>query len=167
MRLIKQLLFIIVVQFLYGVIVFYLGSISFKRPMIVDTSRVDEETKVTTNLYNLFECVAWRCPEFESVEIDGDYDTRETLVYIPIGLTKEAGRFLFIQKGKLIFDTPALANLNIDIPESGDYPNNRIVFTYWDSWEDLKNPVRAEAEFKFKDGNFVQIKGHPMGGESL
>ena len=124
--------------------------------------RDGETSDVNEMSYELLECDLGRCPEITSTEVDGSYETRETLVYVPIGMTKGAGRFLIIQNGKLLFDTPAFANLDIEIPESGDDPNNGFTLTWWKSWEDLKNPVQGEAEFEYQDGGLKQVNGDSL-----
>lgn len=113
--------------------------------------------------WSLFECVAWRCPASSSIEVDGNYETYETLVYIPISLTKGAGRFVILRKREVIFETPALAALDIQIPEDKeDQVNDTFTLTYWESWENLENPVKSEAVFRFQDGRFQQISGDPL-----
>ncbi len=137
----------------------------FAGERIVDQSVKQNASEVTTEAVEsindrreLLECFLGRCPEYISMEVDGNPDSWESVVIIPIGMTKGAGKVWIIREGKVIFETAALAQIGIKENESG----NGFTISYWKDWADLKNPVVASAEYKYQDEKFVLVGGEEL-----
>ena len=104
------------------------------------------------------ECKFGMCPGYDQVEVDGNIETVETLLYIPVAMTKGAAKFWIIQDGKITYQSPGLAQLGVEEKESG----NGFVISYWSDYSDLLNPIRSEANFEYRDGAYVQVSGDPL-----
>ena len=137
----------------------------FAEERIVDQSAKPYAPEVTTEAVEnindrreLPECFLGRCPQYFSMEVDGDPNTFESIVVIPISMTKGAGKVWIIREGKVIFETAALAQIGIKENEGG----NGFTISYWKDWSDIKNPVVASAEYKYQDEKFVLVGGEQL-----
>lgn len=101
------------------------------------------------------ECNSYRCPEYYSFSVDGDYKNDESEVIVPTAMTQGAGKLLIIKKGKVIFQSPEM--MQIGVRETGT--GNGFVLTYSD--EVNSSDKLKEIRYLYKNGSFVQVKSNP------
>jgi len=152
----KAIVLIVILIVLLGILWKFADARVVTRFTASPTPEATTEAAANINdRHELPECFLGRCPEYFSMEVDGNPNTYESVVVIPIGMTKAAGKVWIIGEGKVIFETAALAQINIKENESG----NGFTISYLKDWSDFKNLVFANAEYRYQDGKFVLVGG--------
>lgn len=103
---------------------------------------------LSSSQQKLPECFLGFCPQYFSMDVDGDNNTAESVVIIPTRMTKGAGKLWVISKGKLIFESEEL--MQIGVKEAED---NRGFYLLYKT--DIDNPISNKVKFIYKNGTFM------------
>ena len=90
-------------------------------------------------------------PVYYDFTVDKDtHNTDESEIIVPTAMTDGAGKLLIVKKGKIIFESPELAEIGIKASDDGD----GFILEY-ETERDLL-PVEYEARYRYKEGKFVE-----------
>lgn len=96
------------------------------------------------------ECFLGRCPEYFSMDVDGD-DLSESLVIIPVAMTQGAGKLWVIDEGKVVFESEEKMRIGVkQSPEEVEVGNG---FTLLYAEEVNSNDL-TEVKYVYEDGQF-------------
>lgn len=132
-----------------------------------DISGLESENKILSDKYELLVlnlapmCSYFGCPEYHGFDTDGDGDL-ESVVEIPIAMTKGAGTIWIIDNGKIVFKHEGGANIGYKVPcyygeRQDDNICNGIFISYTSEYDKLGlNPsVWATEEWRYENGEYI------------
>jgi len=113
---------------------------------LLDTYQIDTPRKLP-------ECYAGRCPEYFSMDVDGD-DLSESLAIIPTAMTQGAGKLWIIDNGKVIFETPEIMRIGVrQSPEEAEAGNRFSLFHA----KEVNSNNLTEIKYLYQDGQFKVV----------
>ena len=97
------------------------------------------------------ECFLGRCPEYFSMDVDGD-DLSESLVIIPTVMTQGAGKLWVIDEGRVIFESDEKMRIGVkQSPEEVEVGNGfTLLYT-----EEVNSSDLTEVKYVYEDGQFI------------
>ncbi len=96
------------------------------------------------------ECFLRRCPEYFSMDVDGD-DLSESLVIIPTAMTQGAGKLWVIDEGKVIFESDEM--MKIWVKQSPEDAEAGDKFSLFYAEEPNSNDL-TEVKYIYQNGQF-------------
>lgn len=146
---VKTLVIIILI-----VIVFMVGrNEGLKQSSKINEQYKTEIEKETLENNPIPECNFGKCPESQSMDIDGDGEN-ETITVVYTSMTQFAGKVMIIKNGKVIFISDE--KMRIAVNQKNDMKNNGYIISY--STEPNSNNATKSDYYKFDNGKFVLEK---------
>lgn len=105
----------------------------------------------TTPIQELPKCLLGRCPQYFSMDVDGDM-LAESVVVIPTAMTQGAGKVWIIDDDEIIFDSGEL--MRIEIIQTKEQVEKGNGFTLLYGMESNSTKV-SEKEFIYQNGQFT------------
>jgi len=96
------------------------------------------------------ECFLGRCPEYFSMDVDGD-DLSESLVIIPTAMTQGAGKLWVIDEGKVVFESDERMGIGVKQSPEEVEAGNGFTLLYA---EGINSNDLTEVKYVYKDGQF-------------
>lgn len=104
-----------------------------------------------TNIEDYPECRFDQCPEYSSMDVDGDR-LSESVVVQHTAMTQGAGKVLVIKNGKKIFETEEEAEIGVKAVDDG----NGFILLYSSPRDEHRNSINYEVRYTFKNGRFIR-----------
>lgn len=104
----------------------------------------------TTIKQELPKCFLGRCPQYFSMDVDGDM-LAESVVVIPTAMTKGAGKVWIIDNDKVIFDSGEMMRIGIIQTKKQIEKGNGFTLLYG---TELNSTKVNEKEFIYQNGQF-------------
>lgn len=98
----------------------------------------------------LAECFAGRCPEYFSMDVDGD-GLAESVVVIPTAMTQGAGKVRIIDEGKIVFETPEMMRVWVKQSSKDAEVGNKFTLLYA---KKANSNDLTEINYVYQDGQF-------------
>lgn len=95
------------------------------------------------------ECYAGRCPQYFSMDVDGDNSSSESVVVVPTAMTQGAGKVIVIKKGKVIFESPELMRINAIQTKKQLESGSGFTILYG---KEVNSNVGSEISYKYQNG---------------
>lgn len=95
------------------------------------------------------ECVLGRCPQYQSLDVDGD-GLAESVAVVPTAMTKGVGKVWIIKRSRVIFISKEYPYISAKQLET----NNGFVLSYKDISSDGTPGQSKEQNYLFQDGTF-------------
>ena len=101
---------------------------------------------IQTNSSQIPECIEGRCPIYKSFNVTGDHQS-QTLIIAPMAMTHGAGRVMIVDKGKVIFESEELPQ--IEVKSDGEADGFYLIYE-----NDIYTRNQTVVHYKYKDGKF-------------
>ncbi len=128
----------------------------YTKKLAVNKDKVQESTTKQEIIISDYPyCFAEQCPEYFSMDVDGDRQS-ESVVVQHTAMTQGAGKVLIIKNGKKIFETEELPQ--IWIKDEQAYDGNVFVLKYSSPLDMNGSRKDYERRYEYKDGVFTKGK---------
>lgn len=122
---------------------YFLKSATTTKPAITESRPND-----VVNDQKIPECYAGRCPEYFSMDVDGDH-LSESVVVVPTAMTQGAGKLMIVKNGKVIFESPEMMGIWVEQAEDGD--GFYLIYR-----EEVNSPEsERKVRYRYRDGQFI------------
>lgn len=136
------------------ILLFIVYSISVSILVVKITSEKQKTPlKQQTVIEDYPECRFDICPNYFSIDVDGDH-LSESVVVQPTAMTQGAGKVLIIKDGKKIFETGEMAQIWVKAVDDG----NGFILQYSSPRDENMNATKYEMRYTFSNGQFIPSK---------
>lgn len=139
-------LIIVIICFVIFLLGFTASNLSRKTVINKSSDKTDDIIK-----QELPECVAFRCPVYQTMEVNGDM-IEESVVIIPTAMTQGAGKIWIIKEGKVIFDSGEKMQIDIKQTQKQKEEGKGFILKYSNQ---VNEQDGSETEFSYKNGQFI------------
>lgn len=128
-----------------------------KNRLLISANQALSDKNETLALNLAPTCNFGQCPTYKSGDTDGDGDS-ESLVVVPVSMTKGGGEVWIIDEGKVVFKSDGQANISVKAP-GYEVVNNEggFIITYTKEYDGtgLRPKTWATEEWKYEKGNYM------------
>ena len=132
------------------VLIGYVISFCFRFINLNPKSTNEITLESSSSTIKIPECYLGRCPEYFSMEVDGD-GLSESVVIVPTRMTQGAGKVLVIDDGEVIFESEELANVGVKEVTAGNDSGTKFILTY----SVVGTVGTIEELYTYHDGTFM------------